>query len=121
MGQLLGRDAQTLGQNTAVTGALVEHEDKIGVFQNVLHFGTVQQVFDILRQAGRDTVPFPEAFINLGSIGRRLRFFQQQVELVLENTGGDPGVAVRGGALPEMLLDAGHDDFFRPCPRLLVL
>ena len=40
------------------------------------------------------------------------------MELVLENTGGNPGVAVRGGALPEMLLDAGHDDFLQALSQI---
>ena len=78
MGQLLRRDTQTLGKNLAVAGSLIEHEDKVAVFQNVLNLRAVQKVFYILCQSSWDSIPFSETLVYFCCISRRLRLLQEQ-------------------------------------------
>ena len=71
---LLWTDVQLFGKNITVAGSLIQHIYKVRVVEDVFHFGTGQQVLDILRNAGRNTAPFTKSLPDFSGIFRRLFF-----------------------------------------------
>ena len=52
---------ELLGKNLTVSGSLVQHADVVRVLEDIFYFSAGQQVFDILREPGRDSAPLAEA------------------------------------------------------------
>lgn len=71
-------DIQLVRQNLPVTGSLVEHDNKVGIFKDILHFAAGEQVFDVLRNSGRNPAPFPETLPDFYGIGSSLFLFQKE-------------------------------------------
>ena len=110
--QLPGGDAQALGQDAPVPCGLVEHEDEVAVFQDVLDLRRRQQVLHILGQAGGDAAELAETLVNLGGVGRRLRLPQKKMKFVQVQPGGLADGAVVGRAAPHIVLDRQHPRLF---------
>ena len=78
MGKLVFGNAQLLGEDFAVAGGLIEHVDEVAVFKDVLDFIARQQVFDVLRDPGRDAAPLAESLPDFHGVSRRLFFLEKQ-------------------------------------------
>ena len=63
--ELMGRDVELFGQNLPVAGSLVEHEDEVGILENIRHLVGSQQVLDVLGDAGGCAAPLAEALPDL--------------------------------------------------------
>jgi hypothetical protein len=70
-------------QYRPVARRLVQHEDKVTVFKDILDFGACQQVFDVLGQGCRDAAPFPKPLPYLHGVGGGLFLFQEKMKFVL--------------------------------------
>lgn len=44
IGKLVGTDIQLVRQNLPVTGSLVEHDNKVRIFKDILHLAAGEQV-----------------------------------------------------------------------------
>ena len=77
IGELIRADIQLLCKNLPVARRLIQHQDKVAVFKNVLNLSAGQQVFDVLRNAGRNTAPFAETLPDFYGVGRCLLLFPE--------------------------------------------
>ena len=64
-------------QNLPVASGLIEHENEIGILQNILNFPGSKQILTILRNAGWDCAPLPEPLPNLHAPCGQLPFQQE--------------------------------------------
>ena len=78
----MGRNVQTLRKDASVLTCLIQHIDEVRVFEDVCNLRGTKQVFDILRDAGRQTAPFSETLPDFHGVSGCLFFLQEQVELV---------------------------------------
>ena len=56
----MGRDVELFGEDLPVAGGLIQHEDEVGVLENIRYLVGSQQVLDVLGDAGRGTAPLAE-------------------------------------------------------------
>ena len=113
IGKLMWTDIQLVCQNLPVTGGLVEHDNEVRIFKNILDFTRRKQVFHVLRNSGRDTAPFAEPLPDFYGVGGRLFLLQKKVELVHIVAGGFALAAVFGHTPPNLILDNEHPDLFQ--------
>ena len=112
-------DIELFGENLSVAAGLIEHEDEIAVFKDVLHLAGGEQVFDVLGDAGGNASPLAEALPNLHRVGRRLLLAQQKVHFVNVVAGGFVGFPVDGDAVPHGVLHDEHPDLLELLAKLL--
>ena len=103
---------ELLSENRPVTGSLIQHDNEVGVFKNILHFTAGKQVFYILGDASGKPAPLAEPLPDLHGIRRRLFFLQEQMKLVYIVTGRLSGAAVGRHAAPHLILHHEHTEFF---------
>ena len=108
-----------LGENLKVAGCQVQHEDIVRVLKDVFDLAGREEVFDILRDAGRNAAPFSESLPDFDAIGGSLLFFQKQVHFVDLVSGGFPSLSVDRDAIPHLILYHQHPDFFELFTQLL--
>ena len=118
IGKLVGTDIQLVRQNLPVTGGLVEHDNKVRIFKDILHFAAREQVFDILRNSCRNPAPFPKTLPDFYGIGSGLFFFQKKMELIHIVASGFTLSTVLCHPSPNLILDNQHPDFFQLLSKL---
>ena len=106
-------DIQLLCEDVPVTGRLIEHIDIVRVFKDVFHLAGGKQVFDVLRNAGRNAAPLSEAFPDLHGVRGGLFFAQQKVHLVDIVSRTLMGDTVDRDAVPDLILYDQHTDLFQ--------
>ena len=97
----------------SVARCLVEHINKIAVLKDVLDFPACEQILDVLGDACGYAAPFSEPLPDLDAVCCGLFLFQQEVELVYIVPGVLFAVAVDGNAVPDLILDDEHTQFFQ--------
>ena len=114
----MGTDIQLVRQNLPVTGGLVEHDNKVRIFKDILHLAAGEQVFDVLRNSGRNPAPFSETLPDFYGIGSRLFLFQKKMELIHIVASGFTLSTVLCHPSPNLILDNQHPDFFQLLSKL---
>ena len=93
---LLRGDVELLRKDSPVARRLIEHEDKIRVFKDILHFAGSKQILDILRNGCGYAAPFSETLPDFNGIGGGLFLFQEKMKFVHKIPGGFPFCPVDG-------------------------
>ena len=115
----MGRNVQTLRKDASVLTCLIQHIDEVRVFEDVCNLRGAKQVFDILRDAGRQSAPFTESFPDFHGVGGGLFFLQKQVELVDVVSRGFTCGSVGSNTPPDLILNNQHTDFLQLIAKLL--
>ncbi len=105
---LLRGDIELLRKDSPVARRLIEHEDKIRVFKDILHFAGSKQIFDVLRDCCGYAAPFSETLPDFNGIGGGLFLFQEKMKFVHKIPGGFPFCPVDGDAVPYLVLHNEH-------------
>ena len=100
---LLWADIKLLCKDSPVALRLIEHEDKIRVFKDILHFAGSKQIFDVLRNGCGYAAPFTETLPNLHAVRGGLFLFQEKMKFVHVVAGGFPFCPVDGDAVPYLV------------------
>ena len=106
------RDIELLGEYLSVAAGLIEHEDEITVFKDILHLTGGKQVLDVLGDAAWDAAPFAKALPYLHRVRGGLLLAQQQVHFVDVVAGGLALLTVNRDAVPHRVLHDEHPDLF---------
>ena len=113
------RYPQLFRENLAVSRSLVQHQNEVGILEDILDLLAGQEVFDILRDSRRDAAPLSKAFPYLHGIGRRLFLLEQQVKFVHIVTGGSSIGTVGGHPAPHLILRDQHAQLLQLFAELL--
>ena len=80
--KLMRRDIEQLGEDRAVARSLIQQQDEVAVFKDVLGLLRVEQILHVLRDCRRNTAPFAETLPDLRTVGRCNLVLEQQMEFV---------------------------------------
>ncbi len=105
---LLRGDIELLRKDSPVARRLIEHEDKIAVLKDILHFAGSKQIFDVLRDCCGYAAPFSETLPDFDGIGGGLFLFQEKMKFVHVVAGGFPFCPVDSDAVPYLVLHNEH-------------
>ena len=105
---LLRGDIELLRKDSPVARRLIEHEDKIAVLKDILHFAGSKQIFDVLRDCCGYAAPFSETLPDFDGIGGGLFLFQEKMKFVHVVAGGFPFRPVDSDAVPYLVLHNEH-------------
>ena len=100
--------ADDVFNRSPVARRLIEHEDKIRVFKDILHFAGSKQILDVLRNGCGYAAPFSETLPDFNGIGGGLFLFQEKMKFVHKIPGGFPFCPVDGDAVPYLVLHNEH-------------
>ena len=109
---LLRGDVELLCKDSPVARRLIEHEDKIRVFKDILHFAGSKQILDVLRNGCGYAAPFSETLPDFNGIGGGLFLFQEKMKFVHKIPGGFPFCPVDGDAVPYLVLHNEHEETY---------
>ena len=110
IGELVWRNVEEFGENCAVARGLVQQQNEVAVFKDVLGLLRVEQVFHVLRDRRRDAAPLAEALPNLRAVGGGDFVLEQQMKLVDVVARRPLLRAVSGHAPPNMILNDVHGE-----------
>ena len=110
IGELVRRNVKQSGEDRAVARGLVQQQNEVAVFKDVLGLLRVEQIFHVLRDRRRDAAPLAKPLPNLRAVGGGDLVLEQQMELI-DVVARRPFLrAVLGHTCPNVILNDVHGE-----------